>query len=90
MSDLWLSPISTGVSLEGLVGVPMNSSGQLSGVWNGPQIGRSGDDAGCWGAISAVWEACGDSVWRGRGSHRGRSKCSFLLVMEALRGHRRR
>ena len=34
------APISTGVSLEGLVGVLMNGSGQLSGVWNGPgQVG---------------------------------------------------
>ena len=39
------TPISTGVSLEGLIGVPMNGSGQLSGVWNGP--GQVGDVAGC-------------------------------------------
>ena len=47
------TPISTGVSLEGLIGVPMNGSGQLSGVWNGP--GQVGDVAGCW------WQsgACG-------------------------------
>ena len=54
--------ISTGVSLEGLVGVPMNGSGQLSGVWNGP--GQVGGAAAMKGGVMKMEMALHlDVVW---------------------------
>ncbi|CAK9070507.1 unnamed protein product [Durusdinium trenchii] len=90
------APISTGVSLEGLVGVLMNGSGQLSGVWNGPgQVGGGAAmllDAGgnqcsvgnLWGTVPGG--AGTATVEKGSGAERPQRKVKALQDRAAAYG----